>query len=164
MLVAVTPGTAATAAGTESLSCPLPLTETSRSALIAWSTLLVADSDSDAPNTAIADTRASPTMSAEAVCAVRRGLRMEFSRPSCPGVPSSAASGRPSTLDSGRAIAGASIATPTKTHTAPTPTSATTGFDSPMASSATPDDGERRTGNEPSPGRAGPGTVGRAGR
>ena len=114
MLVAVTPGTAATVAGTESLSCPLPLAETSRSALIAWSTLLVADSDSDAPNTAIADTRASPTMSAEAVWAVRRGLRMEFSRPSGPGVPSSAASGRPSRPDSGRATAGASIATPMK--------------------------------------------------
>jgi hypothetical protein len=77
-------------------------------------------------------------MSAEAVCAVRLGLRMEFSRPSQPGVPSSAASGRPSRPDSGRAIAGASIATPTKMHTAPAPTIATTGLDSPRPSSGTP--------------------------
>ena len=58
---------------------------TMRSALIAWSTLLVADLDSEAPKTAIAETRARPTIRAEAVCAVRRGLRMEFSRPSLPG-------------------------------------------------------------------------------
>ena len=56
---------------------------------MALSTLLVADLDSDAPNTAMVDTRARPTMSAEAVCAVRRGLRMEFSRPSLPEMPSS---------------------------------------------------------------------------
>ena len=36
-----------------------------RSALIAWSTLLVADLDSEAPNTDIAATRARPTMSAD---------------------------------------------------------------------------------------------------
>ena len=37
-------------------------------------------------------------MSAEAVWAVRRGLRMEFSRPSLPGSLSNRASGRPITL------------------------------------------------------------------
>src|ERR1700733_15682130 len=95
VLVAVTPGTAATRVGTESLSCPVPLAEITRSALIAWSTLLVADSEYDAPKTAIADTRARPTMSADAVCAVRLGLRMEVSRPSRPRGPSSAAGGRP---------------------------------------------------------------------
>ena len=46
---------------------------------MALSTLLVADRDSEAPNTAMAETSARPTMSADAVCAVRRGLRMEFS-------------------------------------------------------------------------------------
>ena len=51
---------------------------------MALSTLLVADVDSDAPNTAMAETRASPTISADAVWAVRRGLRMEFSRPAGP--------------------------------------------------------------------------------
>jgi hypothetical protein len=44
-------------------------------------TLLVLDFDSEAPNTAIVETRARPTMSAAEVCAVRRGLRIEFSRP-----------------------------------------------------------------------------------
>ena len=130
----MTPGTAAAAPGTVALSCPVPLAVISRSALIAWSTLLVADSDSDAPNTAIAETRASPTMSAEAVCAVRRGLRMEFSRPSLPGVAEQSASGRPITLDSGRAAAGASMATPMKTQTAPSADELrSAGFDSPTA-------------------------------
>ena len=53
---------------------------------MAWSTLAVADLDSDAPNTAMAETSASPTISADAVWAVRRGLRMEFSRPSRPDI------------------------------------------------------------------------------
>ena len=83
---------------------------------MALSTLLVADRDSDAPNTAMAETSASPTIRAEAVWAVRRGLRMEFSRPSRPDMPSRRASGRPMTLAIGRATAGASIATPTKTE------------------------------------------------
>jgi hypothetical protein len=109
-----------------------------RSALIAWSALLVADFDSEAPNTDIAATRARPIMSAEAVWAVRRGLRIEFSRPSLPGSPSSRASGRPITLDSGRAIAGESMVTPTKMPTAPAPTSAMAGLASPMASRITP--------------------------
>ncbi len=62
-------------------------------------------------------------MSAAAVWAVRRGLRMEFSRPSLPGSPSTRASGRPIAPESGRAAAGASMAAPTKMHTEPTPTS-----------------------------------------
>ena len=86
---------------------------------MALSTLLVAERDSDAPNTAMAETRASPTISAEDVCAVRRGLRMEFSRPSRPDMPSRRAPGRPMTLAIGRATAGASMATPTKISTAP---------------------------------------------
>jgi hypothetical protein len=138
-VVAVTPGTAVAVAGTDWLSSPDPLAVvTSRLALIASSTLLVADSDTDAPNTDIAATRARPTMSAAAVWAVRRGLRMEFSRPSWPGSRSSRASGRPITLDSGRAIAGATIATPRKTATAPRPTSAMAGSIRPMASSTAP--------------------------
>ena len=135
----MTPGTADAVAGTDWLSCPDPLAVlTMRSALIASSTLLVADLESEAPNTDIAATRARPTMSAEAVWAVRRGLRMEFSRPSLPGSPSTRASGRPITLEIGRAIAGASMATPTKMPTAPTPTSAMAGLASPMASMTTP--------------------------
>ena len=63
--------------------------------------------DSDAPNTAMAETRASPTMRAEAVCAVRRGLRMEFSRPSFPGTPRTRASGPPDDAGQGPGHRGA---------------------------------------------------------
>ena len=105
---------------------------------MAWSTLLVVDRESEAPNTAIAATRARPTMSAAAVWAVRSGLRMQFSRPSWPGSPSSRASGRPIAPETGRAIAGASMAAPTKMHTEPRPTSWMAGLASPMASMATP--------------------------
>jgi hypothetical protein len=67
VVIAVTPGTAAAVPGTESLSSPVPVAVTIRPALIAWSALLLADFDSEAPNTEIAATRARPTMSAEAV-------------------------------------------------------------------------------------------------
>ena len=90
-----TPGIRATAAATEVLNPELGPVMMS-SALTALSRLVFADSDSDAPRTAIVDTSAIPTIRAAAVCAVRRGLRIEFSRPILPGVPSSAASGRPS--------------------------------------------------------------------
>ena len=115
--MAVTPGTDDATVGTAVLKLPVPPLlggETIRSALMALSTLLVAERDTEAPNTAMTETRAKPTMRAEAVCAVRRGLRMEFSRPNLPDMPSSRAKGRPITLDIGRATAGASRATPTK--------------------------------------------------
>ncbi len=118
---------------------------------MALSTLLVADLDSDAPKTAIAETRASPTIRAAAVWAVRRGLRMEFSRPSRPEVPSRRASGRPMTLAMGRATAGASMVTPTKISTAPRPTSPMAGFVSPKASATTP-----ISGDDAAPGEAAP--------
>jgi hypothetical protein len=51
------------------------------SAVTALSRLVLADCESEAPSTAIADTSAMPTISAAAVWAVRRGLRIEFSRP-----------------------------------------------------------------------------------
>ncbi len=140
MFVAVTPGTLA-AFGTAVLNEPVPpvlVVETIRSALMALSTLAVAERDREAPNTAMAETRASPTIRADDVWAVRRGLRMEFSRPSRPEVPSSRASGRPMTLAMGRATAGASMATPTKTSTAPRPTTAMAGAVSPRASRSTP--------------------------
>src|ERR1039458_5626764 len=95
---AVTPGTSDAAwahADRRSGEPFLLVVETIRSALMALSTLLVAERDSEAPNTAMAETSASPTISAADVWAVRRGLRMEFSRPSRPEVPSIRASGRP---------------------------------------------------------------------
>src|ERR1039458_10526011 len=102
VVVSVTPGTAAALVTTALLKVPAPLpVVTMRSARTASSTLAVADLDSEAPNTDIAATRARPTMRAEAVWAVRRGLRIEFSRPSWPDTPSTRASGRPLTLQLG---------------------------------------------------------------
>ena len=98
----VTPGTADATFGTTVLNDPDPLLfvfVTIRFALRALLTLLVADLDADAPNTAMAETRASLTIRADAVWAVRRGLRMEFSRPSLPAIPIVRASGRPMTLE-----------------------------------------------------------------
>ena len=118
---------------------------------MALSTLLVADFDSDAPNTAMAETRASPTIRAAAVCAVRRGLRMEFSRPSRPEIPSRRASGRPITLAMGRATAGASMATPTKISTAPRPTSAMAGCGQPEGEREDPDQGDDAAPDEAAP-------------
>ena len=138
----MTPGTRAACSGTVVLKPPGPpdmfVFVTIRSALMALSTLLVAERDSEAPNTAMAETRASPTIRAEDVCAVRRGLRMEFSRPSRPDMPSRRAPGRPMTLAMGRATAGASMATPTKISTAPRPTSAMAGAVRPTANRAIP--------------------------
>ncbi len=105
---------------------------------MASSTLLVADLDSEAPKTAMVETRARPTIRAEEVWAVRRGLRIEFSRPSFPDVPSIRASGRPRTLAMGRATTGASIPMPMKMAIAPNPTNWMAGFFSPMASTAMP--------------------------
>jgi hypothetical protein len=47
----------------------------------------VVDALAEAPNTATNTTSPRPIMSAEAVAAVRRGFRIEFSRPSLPGIP-----------------------------------------------------------------------------
>ena len=150
----MTPGTAPATIGTVLPNSPFPVELAGvmmRSALIALSTLLVAELDSEAPNTAMADTSASPTISAAAVWAVRRGLRMEFSRPNRPEVPSRRASGRPMTLAIGRATAGASIATPTKIRTAPRPTSWIAGFESPTASSTIADRGDDTALGEAAP-------------
>ena len=98
--------------------------------------LCVADFETDAPNTEMVETSARPTMSADAVCAVRRGLRIEFCRPRRPETPR--ASGRPMTLDIGRATRGANMPTPTKIATAPRPTSWIAGSDSPRAKSTIP--------------------------
>ena len=105
---------------------------------MASSTLAVADFETEAPNTAMAETRAMPIMSAEAVWAVRRGLRIEFNRPSFPAAPNARASGRPIAADNGRATAGASMATPKRTSRAATATSNTFGSVSPMASTTPP--------------------------
>src|SRR5271154_6440888 len=98
---AVTPETADATLGTKVLNDPDPLVlvlVTITSALRALS-LLVAERDNEAPNTAITETRARPTIRAAAVWAVRRGLRMELSRPSRPATPRTWAKGRPMRLE-----------------------------------------------------------------
>ena len=99
------------------------------------------------------ETSASPTMSADAVCAVRRGLRMEFSRPSFPDIPNSRASGRPITLAIGRATTGASIPIPMKRATAPSPTSWMAGLESPNDQDGDAEHGEHRADGDPAAGR-----------
>ena len=74
------------------------------------------------PRTPPAATSASPTMSADAVAAVRRGLRRAFSRESRPVVPQIRGSGRPMAATAGRLANGLSPATPRKTRSAPMPT------------------------------------------
>ena len=49
----------------------------------------------EAASVAITDTRATPIIRAEAVAAIRRGLRTAFSLANCPVIPSSSGSGAP---------------------------------------------------------------------
>ncbi len=86
-------------------------------------------------------TRASPIISAAAVEAVRRGLRIAFSRASLPGWPAQRANGQPSSRASGRATSGLSTPTPRKITTAPPATLASRLpclANSPASSSPTP--------------------------
>ena len=88
-------------------------------------------------------TRASPIIRAAAVEAVRRGLRMAFSRARVPGSRNALANGQPISRASGRAISGLRMATPKNTITAPeaTLTSRLPSFwNSPASSRADPDE------------------------
>jgi hypothetical protein len=78
-----------------------------------------AEAFNEAASTVTIATRPSPTISADAVEAVRRGLRFAFSVPSLPTTPRNA---RPNTADSGRDTNGDRLATPTKVSAAPPPT------------------------------------------
>ncbi len=78
----------------------------------------------DWPSTEKALTSARPIINADAVDALRRGLRMAFSRPSRPVAPNRAGSGLPMTLVTGRASSGERVDTPRKASPAPMPTTA----------------------------------------
>jgi hypothetical protein len=80
------------------------------------------DSLSDAANTVNSVTMPTPTMSADAVAAVRRGLRMAFCLASVPVRPRSLASGAPRSPATGRATTGPSTTVPSSVMTAPSPT------------------------------------------
>ena len=72
------------------------------------------DARADAPKVAVRPTSASPITSADAVIAVRRGLRMAFARASDPGRTEADASGAPRARTAGRATAGSSSTTPSE--------------------------------------------------
>src|SRR5918996_894469 len=80
------------------------------------------DALAEAPKTATNTTRPRPIISADAVAAVRRGLRIAFSRASLPGTPS-ARTGTPIVAATGLAISGVSIAMPMNVNATPAPTS-----------------------------------------
>src|SRR6188472_3959570 len=65
-----------------------------------------------------------PTISAAAVVAVRRGFRWEFSRARTPGSPASRPIGHEMTDASGRATVALAMPNPANTNSAPPPTHA----------------------------------------
>ena len=77
----------------------------------------------EVPSTVTRDTMASPIISAEAVVAVRRGLRAAFSRARRPFNVKIRAAGHPSTSERGPATAGLQMLTPSSMHSAPRPMS-----------------------------------------
>ena len=70
-------------------------------------------------------TRPTPIISADALAAVRLGLRMAFSRANWPVTPRSRGSGAPTARLSGSDDVRPSTDTPKKTSSAPTPTTRT---------------------------------------
>lgn len=96
------------------------------------------DAFADELITLIALTSARPIISADAVAAVRRGLRRAFLVASRPGVRNSFGYGAPSTRTTGRLITGASMATPTNTSAAPAPSTAMGALLSPSPDSTAP--------------------------
>ena len=79
----------------------------------------------DAAKAVIEPTSATPIIRAEAVAAVRRGLRTAFSRASSPRTPTARGSSAPRTRITGRASTGASVATPSNEPSAPSMTGGT---------------------------------------
>ena len=99
---------------------PLPCTR--KSARTLSSMIWLNDCFADAPMIDTSVTSARPIISADAVVAVRRGLRIAFSRASTPDMPRKRAGTQPRNCDTGRATNGLSIATPMNTRNAATPT------------------------------------------
>src|SRR5262249_55856918 len=92
-------------------------------------------------NTLTKVTSASPIISAAAVEAVRRGVRIAFSRAGRPGSRNIHTNGNPISPARGRVNSGLKIATPLKDQMTPAPTFPTrlpTSLNNPRSSSATP--------------------------
>ena len=120
-VTAPTPGTAATFVATSGLNEVSCEVVSVKSAFNVSFSAAVKEALSEADRMATIATRPSPTISADAVEAVRRGLRMAFSRPSLPWIPRPRM-GQPMTPARGRAASGESIATPMNVTAAPRPT------------------------------------------
>ena len=117
---------------------PAPSVATTKSPVNCSSKTSRVQSFIDADMTVIATTRATPTMSAPPVRAVRLGLRSAFSRASDPVMPDTADTGAPRTPTTGRAMTGPRTNTPTKMASAPTPTQARPDPPRPATRAATP--------------------------
>ena len=117
-----TPGVAATRSATSAVTTPRnPVPLTAKSAISWVSTDAATASRTDAANTVTNATRPTPIISADAVAAVRRGLRTAFSRASEPATPRRRVSGRPNAWQIGPATAGPRTARARKPTSAPSP-------------------------------------------
>ncbi len=106
-----------------------------RSARTAVSAVWASEAFTDAPSTVNAATTATPIISADAVAAVRRGLRIALRRARRPARPRSTAIGAPITAAAGRATTGPSSTKPIRVTSVPRPTRA---IEPPVTSSAAP--------------------------
>src|SRR5204863_7383989 len=93
-----------------------------KSARLVRSMALANDFLAEAPKVDTNVINASPIMRAAAVDAVRLVLRVAFSRASSPVIPRNRADGQPSARAAGPATSGRSMATPTNTRKAASPT------------------------------------------
>ncbi len=98
-----------------------PSGRTIRSPAKSSSTVSSIDALIDAPNVVNRPTTAVPTISAEALAAVRRGLRMALRRARRPVTPRRAAGPAPITAAAGRATTGPSTTAPTSRPSDPSP-------------------------------------------
>ena len=159
--VASTSGSAATAGSTAgSMATPLKLSCTiTRSPPNVRSTVSLMEGLIDEPNAANSTTTAVPTIRADALPAVRRGLRIALRRAKRPVCPRIIERGAPSTAAVGRATTGSRTTAPTTRKIAASPAriSAPSGLDVAAIVNATPPATPGRRALRPrTPGRSNP--------
>jgi len=102
----------------------VPITfDTMNCDVTAFSRALSVLAEAEAPRIDISETRARPSMRADAVAAVRRGLRLEFWAASWPTVPKARRYAAPSSSTRGRPMIGLIKETPTRMESIPMPIS-----------------------------------------
>ncbi len=121
-LVAVTPAVLAICPATSGESIDQLSMATAKSALMSLAKARSAALLTEAPTTLSVVIRVTPMVSAEAVVAVRRGLRTAFSRASLPGVPNSLRSTGANSAITGRDSSGVRTKTPIISAPEPRPT------------------------------------------